>query len=165
MWLYKPAFAVEGRHAHSTRFPRVTSVIDRYLLSTGHSAANPPAAVAVVCRWDRWTDARALHRPCFGYHVGSIRLSTAPGNTGNLQEFCWPSWKFLLVHANKGIQSWQHNSLVEFCWNASWNFLQILWKFGYICSTLHSTGELLVITFSEISWHKIYSLQFICMCH
>ena len=35
---------------------------DRYFLPTGRSAANPPAAVAVVDRWDRQTDKRTLDR-------------------------------------------------------------------------------------------------------
>jgi len=32
------------------------AAIDRYFLPTGRSAANPPAAVAAVNRWDRRTD-------------------------------------------------------------------------------------------------------------
>ena len=34
-------------------------VIDRYFLPVGRSAANPPAAVAAVDRWDRHTDGRS----------------------------------------------------------------------------------------------------------
>jgi len=34
------------------------AAIDRYLLPAERSAANPPAAVAVVDRWDRQTEGR-----------------------------------------------------------------------------------------------------------
>ena len=38
--------------------PTALAAIDRYFLPAGRSAANPPAAVAAVDRWDRRTDAR-----------------------------------------------------------------------------------------------------------
>jgi len=47
-----PAFAVERNACGAP------AAIDRYLLSTRHSAANPPAAVAAVDRWERQTDGR-----------------------------------------------------------------------------------------------------------
>jgi len=57
--------------------------VDRYLLPTGRSAANPPAVVAAVNQWDRptngqtdrRTDARPLHRPCSAYYVGSVNTN------------------------------------------------------------------------------------------
>jgi len=49
-----------------TKLP-VPAAIDRYLLFAGRSAANPPAAAAVVDRWDRRTDrmmdTMPLHKP------------------------------------------------------------------------------------------------------
>jgi len=48
-----PAFAVERRRLqHSARSYRSISP------APGRSAANPPAAVAAVGRWDRQTDGR-----------------------------------------------------------------------------------------------------------
>jgi len=57
-----PAFAAERRRLlHGTR--SALAAINRYLLSTGRSAANPPAAVAAVARWVRQTDiGRTLDR-------------------------------------------------------------------------------------------------------
>jgi len=54
--------------APAARRPQRAAAIDRYLLPTRHSTANPLTVVAVVDRWgrrtDRQTDARPLHRPC-----------------------------------------------------------------------------------------------------
>ena len=44
--------------ACSTAPTAASAAIDRYLLPTGRSAANPPAAVAAIDRWNRRTDAR-----------------------------------------------------------------------------------------------------------
>jgi len=50
--------------------------IERYILPAGgHSAANPPAAVAAVDRWEEQTDPQLFHRPCSAYCVGSINNS------------------------------------------------------------------------------------------
>ena len=50
-------FAAEPwRLQHGTH--SVPAAIDRYLLSAGRSAANPPATIAAVYHWDRRTDGR-----------------------------------------------------------------------------------------------------------
>ena len=71
-----PAFAAEHRRACSM----APAVIDRYLLPAGRSAADPPAAVVAVDRWDRETDgrtdARALHKRCSAYYVGDASPHT-----------------------------------------------------------------------------------------
>jgi len=51
--------------------------IDRYLLPAGRAAANPPAAVAAVDRWDGQTgrgqtDNRPFHRPYSAFYAGSV---------------------------------------------------------------------------------------------
>jgi len=53
------------------------ATVDRYLLPTGHSAANGPAtAAAAVYRWDRHTDKRTddgpLHGSCSAYYAHSV---------------------------------------------------------------------------------------------
>ena len=48
------------------------AAIDRYLLSAGRSAANPPQTAAAVDRWDRQTDAWPFHRPCSAYYADSV---------------------------------------------------------------------------------------------
>ena len=71
-----PAFAAERRRLHYCARSAPTAV-DRYLLPAGRSAANPPAAVAAVDRWDRRTDGetdtRPLHRPCCACCAGSVK--------------------------------------------------------------------------------------------
>jgi len=64
------AFAAERRCACST----APAAIDRYFLLAGRSAANPPAVVAVVDRWDRQTDRRSTvtNRPWSAYDADSI---------------------------------------------------------------------------------------------
>jgi len=52
-----PAFAAERWPLqHGAR--SASAAIDRYLLPARRSAANPPAAVAAVDRWDRERDGR-----------------------------------------------------------------------------------------------------------
>jgi len=53
------------------------AAVDLYLLLTGErSAANPPASVAAVDRWDRHTDrrtdARPLRRLCSAYFADGV---------------------------------------------------------------------------------------------
>jgi len=49
------------------------AAVDRYLIPTWRSAANPPvAAAAVDRRTDGRTDARPLHGPCSAYDAGSV---------------------------------------------------------------------------------------------
>ena len=53
-----PTFADEHRRLqHGAR--SASAAIDRYILSTGYSAANTPAAIDAVDRWDRQTDGRS----------------------------------------------------------------------------------------------------------
>jgi len=52
----------------------VRAAIDRYLVSAGPTAANPPHAAASVDNWGRHSDSRrtdtvALHRPCRILHA------------------------------------------------------------------------------------------------
>ena len=70
-----PAFAAERRRLlHGAC--SAPAAIDRYLLPAGRSAANSPAAMVAVDRWDRRTDgrtdARSLHEPYSTYYAGSV---------------------------------------------------------------------------------------------
>ena len=58
---------------HGTR--STLAAIDRYILPAWRSAANPPAAVAAVDRWDALTDIH-LHRPCFAYYASTTNNHT-----------------------------------------------------------------------------------------
>jgi len=51
-----PAFDAERR----CLLHNVYAAVDRYLLLARRSAANLPAAVAAVDRWDRQTDGRSI---------------------------------------------------------------------------------------------------------
>ena len=50
-----PAFAAQRRRLQNDACSTITALC-RYLLPTGSSAANPPAAADAVDRWDKWTD-------------------------------------------------------------------------------------------------------------
>jgi len=62
----------------------VRAAIDRYLVSAGPTAANPPHAAASVDNWGRHSDSRrtdtvALHRPCRILHASSGAGSCGSG--------------------------------------------------------------------------------------
>jgi len=52
------------------------AVVDRYLLPTGRSAANPPAAAAAVDRWDGRTDGRTVG--CSTVSSTAVRVLSGP---------------------------------------------------------------------------------------
>jgi len=59
-----PAFVVERvRSWYATPAP---AAVDRYPLSAGRLAANPPITAAAVDRWDRQTDGRWNERTLRG---------------------------------------------------------------------------------------------------
>jgi len=73
-WRYPHLLLSAG--APAARRRSALAAIDRCLLPTGRSAAEPPAAVAVIDRWDRQTDGRTdsrpLHRPWSACCAGSV---------------------------------------------------------------------------------------------
>jgi len=63
-----PVFAAEHRAAGAVLTTvGAIAAVNQYLLHAGRSAANRPAALATVDRWDRQMDARPFRRPCSTY--------------------------------------------------------------------------------------------------
>jgi len=73
--------------------------VDRHVLPSGRSAANPPHAATAVERWDRQTDgrtdARPLHRPCSAYYADSVNNYGIPPTV--LWQCIWPQWSHRLA--------------------------------------------------------------------
>jgi len=69
------AFAAERRHLQNDVHSKPT-VIDRYLMPTGCSAAKMPAIAAVIDGTDKRMDTHPLHRPCSIYYAGSVNNAT-----------------------------------------------------------------------------------------
>ena len=65
------------------------AAVDRYILPTGRSAANPPAAVAAVDRWDRQTDERTDR--CIDPAVHAMRAASIMWTTAWFLGSSWAS--------------------------------------------------------------------------
>ena len=86
-----PTFAAVRRAAAPCCCGACRAAIDRYLLPTGPTAANPPYAAAAVKlnretdeQTDIGTDTVPLHRPCFIYYASSANNSPCDASLSKL---------------------------------------------------------------------------------